>query len=74
MIGSDAISKDIVESVIYTNSVAMLWRNLHDRFHQANGSHMYELKQPLVNQHQGSLTVTQYFTKIKSLWEELIAF
>ena len=70
----NSISKDIVESVIYTDSATMLWRNLHDRFRQANGPRMYELKQALVNLHQGSLTVTQYFTKIKNLWEELIAF
>ncbi|XP_072060374.1 uncharacterized protein [Arachis hypogaea] len=70
----NAISKDIVASVIYAGSAALLWQDLETRFSQNNAPRIFELKRSLVSLTQGSLSVSQYFTKLKILWEELNTF
>ena len=36
--------------------------------------HSVELKKAIVGLNQGSLTISQYFTKLKILWEELNSY
>ena len=43
-------------------------------FQHGNGPQIFELKHELVNFYQGTLSVTQYFVKVKSLWEELSCY
>ncbi|XP_057730047.1 uncharacterized protein LOC130945332 [Arachis stenosperma] len=68
------ISKDIRESVIYVGSVALLWQDLEARFSQSNAPQIFKLKKSLMTLSQGSLTVSQYFTKLKIFWKELNTF
>ena len=68
------ISKDIAESSICANSTATLWKDLHDCFSQANGPRLFQLKEAMVSQQQGFLTVTQYFTRIKSFGKNLLLY
>ncbi|XP_072058054.1 uncharacterized protein [Arachis hypogaea] len=70
----NAISKDIAASVIYAGSAALLWQDLETRFSQSNAPCIFELKRSLMFLTQGSLSVSQYFTKLKILWEELNTF
>ncbi|XP_020965447.1 uncharacterized protein LOC110266048 [Arachis ipaensis] len=70
----NSISKDIAASVIYAGSAALLWQDLEARFSQSNAPRIFELKKSLMTLTQGSLTVSQYFTKLKILWEELNTF
>ncbi|XP_016193073.1 uncharacterized protein LOC107634006 [Arachis ipaensis] len=70
----NSISKDIVTSVIYAGSTALLWQDLETRFSQSNAPRIFELKRSLMSLTQGSLSVSQYFTKLKILWEELNTF
>ncbi|XP_057759968.1 uncharacterized protein LOC130980296 [Arachis stenosperma] len=69
-----AISKDIAASVIYAGSAALLWQDLETRFSHSNAPRIFELKRSLMSLTQGSLLVSQYFTKLKILWEELSTF
>ena len=63
--------KEIATSVVYANSAAPIWKDLQDRFSQSNGPQIFELKKALVSLSQGSLFVSQYFTKLKVIREEL---
>ncbi|XP_073220135.1 uncharacterized protein [Cicer arietinum] len=38
------VSKEIQASTIYSNSASEIWANLHMRFHQNNGLHIFQLK------------------------------
>lgn len=67
----NCVSKDIVSSVIYCRSAKEIWQDLQDRFHQPNGTRIYQLKKDLLNLQQESLTVTQFYTKHKAIWDEL---
>ncbi|XP_020970398.1 uncharacterized protein LOC110268505 [Arachis ipaensis] len=50
------------------------WNDLKDRFQHDNGPRVFELKRELMNLRQEALSISQYFTKIKVLWEELNSY
>ncbi|XP_075102696.1 uncharacterized protein LOC142177534 [Nicotiana tabacum] len=65
--------KEIAESVLYSQSAKDLWSDLEDRFGQANGAKLFQLQKELSSVMQGNSSVSTYFTKMKSLWDELDA-
>ncbi|XP_060202003.1 uncharacterized protein LOC132630456 [Lycium barbarum] len=68
-----SLSKEIVESVLYSVSAKDLWKTLEDRFGQANGAKLFQLQKELNATTQGNTSVSTYFTKMKGLWDELDA-
>ncbi|QHO48364.1 uncharacterized protein LOC107474510 [Arachis duranensis] len=66
----NSISKDIAASVIYAGSAAVFWQDLETHFSQSNAPRIFELKRSLISLTQGSFSISQYFTKLKILWEE----
>ncbi|KAL5578965.1 hypothetical protein UlMin_011407 [Ulmus minor] len=70
----NAVSKDIADSIMYVNNACDMWTDLHERFHQSNGSRIFQLKQQIHALVQGSNDVSSYFTKLKTLWDELSDF
>ena len=61
----NSILKEIAASVVYANLAAAIWKDIQDRLSQSNGPRIFELKRSLVGLSQGSLFVSQYFTKLK---------
>ena len=57
--------------VVYVDSATALWTSLCEMDHHGNGAQIFQLKCKLLSLTQDNLTVTQYFGKVKSLWEEL---
>ncbi|KAL2235090.1 UNVERIFIED_CONTAM: Retrovirus-related Pol polyprotein from transposon RE1 [Sesamum indicum] len=68
----NSISRDIVETFMYTNTARELWIELENRYGQSNGPMEYRLKKELGGLSQGSLTVSAYFSKQKKLRNELV--
>ncbi|XP_019239083.1 PREDICTED: uncharacterized protein LOC109219120 [Nicotiana attenuata] len=68
-----SLLKEIAESVLYSHSVKDLWSDLEDRFGQTNGAKLFQLQKELSVVVQGSSIWSTYFTKKKSLWDELDA-
>lgn len=69
----NSLSKEIVESVLYFKSAKVLWSDLEDRFGRDNGAKLFQLQKDLNVAVQGNSSISTYFTKIKSLWDELDA-
>ncbi|XP_009588812.1 uncharacterized protein [Nicotiana tomentosiformis] len=67
----NSLSKETVESVLYSQSAKDLWNNLEDRFGQASGAKLFQLQKELSVVVQGNSSVLTYFTKMKGLWDEL---
>ncbi|KAL1293734.1 hypothetical protein AAHE18_19G093000 [Arachis hypogaea] len=68
------VSKEIATSLVYVDSAKELCHDLKERFEHGNGPRIFELKRELTNLKQGAMTVSQYFTRIKMLWEELSSY
>ncbi|KAL0451244.1 UNVERIFIED_CONTAM: hypothetical protein Slati_1102500 [Sesamum latifolium] len=45
---------------------------LEARFGESNGLMIYQIQHEIASVSQGNMTVTEYYTKIKKLWDELI--
>ncbi|XP_019267640.1 PREDICTED: uncharacterized protein LOC109244927 [Nicotiana attenuata] len=67
----NSLSKDIADSVEYTNNAVELWRELEDRYNQTNGARLYKIQKEINDLPQVVLGITCYYTKLKKLWEEL---
>lgn len=51
-----------------------IWIDLQDCFQQSNGPRIFQLLRELINHIQNQQSVGIYFTKLKTLWEELSNF
>ncbi|KAL5779742.1 hypothetical protein ACOSQ2_010479 [Xanthoceras sorbifolium] len=67
----NSVSKDISASIIFTESAHEIWQDLRDRFQQRNGPRIFQLRRELMNLNQDQNHVSIYFTKLKTIWEEL---
>lgn len=67
----NAISLPLRPSVAFVDDARELWLELQDRFSPQNGPCIYELKKTLANLSQETDTVSTYYGKLKSLWDEL---
>jgi hypothetical protein len=56
---------------MYTESAAAIWNDLKERFSQNSDSRIYQIRQEIIENHQGQLSVSSYYTKMKALWDEL---
>jgi hypothetical protein len=69
-----SVSKEIAASIIYIDSAEDMWNDLKDRFSQKNGPRIFQLQQTISALSQENLSVSNYFTVLKGLWDELINY
>lgn len=62
------VSPTIKSSIMYMSSAQDIWSNLEKRFSLTNGSRKYKLSKDLYELKQGSMTITEYYTSMKSIW------
>ncbi|XP_031275302.1 uncharacterized protein LOC116133755 [Pistacia vera] len=67
----NSVSPEICPSIMYAETIAQIWTDLKDRFSQSNALKIYQLKQSISSLKQEGMSVSLYFTQLKSLWEEL---
>jgi len=68
------LSPQIAESTIYIDIAKQLWDDLKERFRKGDHFRISDLLQEVHSIKQGERSVTQVFTDIKTLWEELESF
>ncbi|XP_076960152.1 uncharacterized protein LOC143636450 [Bidens hawaiensis] len=66
-----AMEKEIRTNVRYAATAQAIWADLKERFGKDNTPRAYELKQSLVTTKQESAFVSAYFTKLRSIWDEI---
>ncbi|XP_062076581.1 uncharacterized protein LOC133781553 [Humulus lupulus] len=65
------VSPEIKSSIMFLDTVAAMWMELNNKFDQGNGPRIFELNESLISLHQGDDSVSAYFTKLKSMWDEI---
>ncbi|KAF5465285.1 hypothetical protein F2P56_015305 [Juglans regia] len=61
-------------SVAFVDDAREIWLDLEDRFSHQNGPRIYQLKKTLASLLQESDTVSIYYGKLKTLWDELLIY
>jgi hypothetical protein len=67
----NSISPSIAHSVVFIENAIDMWNDLKDRFMRGDRIRVAQLHQEIANLKQGELNITDYFTKLRGLWEEL---
>uniref|UniRef100_A0A803LRV8 Retrotransposon gag domain-containing protein n=1 Tax=Chenopodium quinoa TaxID=63459 RepID=A0A803LRV8_CHEQI len=66
-----SVSNSIKQSIVFVNSSSHLWTELERRFSLTNGSRKHKLNKDLYETKQQGKKISEYYTKMKSIWEEL---
>jgi len=67
----NSVSNSIAESILYIESASLIWNHLEKRFAVSNGSRKYKLNRDVYNLKQGGATISEYYTRMRAIWEEL---
>ncbi|CAA7015065.1 unnamed protein product [Microthlaspi erraticum] len=67
----NSVSKQIYMSILRFNDASEIWNDLMTRFHITNLPRSYHLSQQIWTLQQGSHDLATYYTKLKTLWDEL---
>ncbi|GAU15685.1 hypothetical protein TSUD_109430 [Trifolium subterraneum] len=67
----NSVVSTISQSLVYTETASQAWNDLKARFSRADRVRISSLQRDLYALRQDSLSVTEFFTKLKGLWEEL---
>nr|KYP37855.1 hypothetical protein KK1_040937 [Cajanus cajan] len=70
----NSLSPSIAQSVIFFEISIDIWTDLRERFSQGDLLHVAELQEEIYALKQGNNNVNDYYTNLKSLWEELDNF
>ena len=70
----NSVSPSIAESVMFTENAFDVWNELKERFAQVDRVRIAELQHELYQFKQGTQSVTDFFTQLKIMWEELEAY
>lgn len=69
-----SISQSIVNSILWIDTAHEIWRDLHERFSQGDVFRISDLHDEISVFKQEERSVTDYFTELKILWDELLNF
>lgn len=65
------VSVDIRNNIVYIQSAREIWLDLEVRFAQSNVPKLFHLRKEIVHLAQVSLSISAYFTKFRTLHDEL---
>ncbi|KAF5467887.1 hypothetical protein F2P56_012097 [Juglans regia] len=67
----NSISSSIKSSVMFVDDAREIWLDLQHRFSQQNGPCIFQLKKNLSSLYQDHDSISIYYGKLKTLWDEL---
>ena len=65
------VCDNIRQPVLFFDSASAIWNQLEKRFMQTNGSRKYKLNKDLYSMKQDGLTISEYYTAMSLVWEEI---
>lgn len=70
----NSVSPSIAQSIVFFDNATDIWNDLRERFSRGDLLRVAELQEEIYSLKQGTATVTDYYTSLKALWEELDNF
>ena len=70
----NVIDKNLHGLVTYVESASEIRKDLKERYSQGNEIRIHQLKREITLTSQENMSITDYFRKLKGLWDELGAY
>ncbi|XP_042957991.1 uncharacterized protein LOC122293478 [Carya illinoinensis] len=70
----NSVSNSVRTSLVFVDDACAIWKELQDRLSQQNGPRIFQLKKSLASLSQGDDSVSIYFGKLKTIWDELALY
>lgn len=70
----NAISRDISANFNFSDTARDIWLDLEQRYQRKNLPRIFNLWLEISNLTQDQISVTAYYAKLKSLWNELVSY
>lgn len=70
----NTVEPDLTEGVVYANTTREIWKDFEDWFSQGNAPRIYQIQKTITFHTQGSMPISNYYTKLKGYWDELISY
>jgi hypothetical protein len=70
----NSVEDSIAQSIVYLENAIDVWNELKDRFSHGDHIRISELQVEIYTLKQGNKTVSEFFTALKILWEELESY
>ncbi|XP_071719068.1 uncharacterized protein [Rutidosis leptorrhynchoides] len=67
----NSMEKEIKMSVKYAITARDIWTDLQERFDKENAPRAYELRRSVSMIHQDNQTISAYYTKLRTIWDEI---
>nr|KYP76196.1 Retrovirus-related Pol polyprotein from transposon TNT 1-94 [Cajanus cajan] len=66
-----SMSAEIAQSIIWRSRASEVWAELKERLSHADLFRISEIQEEIYSLKQGDLSITKYYTSMKTLWDEL---
>lgn len=66
----NSVSKSLLNGIAFASSALNVWVDLKERFDRVDGSRTYSLHKDIASLQQGTVSVSEYYTRLKTLWDE----
>ncbi|XP_074278343.1 uncharacterized protein LOC141601935 [Silene latifolia] len=70
----NVIDEKLHPSIAFNATVVEIWKELKERYATGNAPRVHQLKSDLAECKQGNRSVVDYYTDLKSLWDELTTY
>jgi hypothetical protein len=71
---TNCLSRQIYATVLYAHTAKEIWDDLQQRYSHSYGTRVHHLNQAIASLKQESLSVSDYFTHLKGLWDEFLNY
>jgi len=68
------VSLSIRQSILWMDDAQDIWKNLKSRYSQGDLLRILELQQDMTSIKQGDKSITEYFTRLCVIWDELKSY
>ncbi|KAH0707278.1 hypothetical protein KY290_011872 [Solanum tuberosum] len=65
-----SVTEELLSEIVYATSAYDVWQDLKERFDKVNRMRLYQLYREINSLVQGTDSVSNYFTRLKNLWNE----
>ncbi|XP_074352988.1 uncharacterized protein LOC141692148 [Apium graveolens] len=66
-----ALDPQIAASILYVDTARAIWLDLEERFGQVSSAQLYALEQEVFQISQDTFSISEYYTQLKRIWDEI---